>query len=429
MAASGVPATLAPPPSGGARPEDAFDDPEDVLAAILDPQRRGELYPLYHAMRALSPIHHTSNERLHHAWVLTRFDDSMQVYLNPQAINDPATAEIYRNGGSEGAFYQTMRAMMLFLDSPEHDRLRRLVIRSFTPRAIERLRPLTQAVADELADAVATDGEMELVSQYAYPLPIRVIAHILGIPPSDHGIIEALAWDFARAGDPSALTPEIVRKGDDAALGFQDYFGRMIHERRLEPRDDVLSALVSAEEDGVGLSRHEIVATAVLLMQAGHETTADLIGNSIIGLLRHPDQLALLQREPELTKVATEEFLRYDGSVQVNHRLLREDMRLGDVVIPAGDVALIFLGAANRDPARFAEPDRLDVRRAPAPHLALSYGAYYCVGASLARTEVHVGVRTLVERFGGLDAASEAFQWRNTLTLRGPAELHLRWDR
>jgi cytochrome P450 len=302
-----------------------------------------------------------------------------------------------------------------------------LVIRSFTPRAIERLRPLTQAVADRLADAVVEDGEMELVSQFAYPLPIKVIAHILGIPESDHGIIEGLAWDFARAGDPSALTPEIVRKGDDAALGFQEYFGRMIIDRERDPQDDVLSALVGVEEDGLGLTRSEIVATAVLLMQAGHETTADLIGNSIVGLLRHPDQLDVLWREPHLMRMAVEEFLRYDGSVQVNHRLLRQDMHFGDVVIPAGDVVLMFLGAANRDPARFPEPDQLDVRRVPSPHVALSYGAYYCVGASLARTEVQVGVRTLLDRLPSLRPASETFRWRNTLTLRGPAELRLEW--
>ncbi|HEY2303866.1 MAG TPA: cytochrome P450 [Acidimicrobiales bacterium] len=403
------------------------DDPETVLDAILDPVRRGELYPLYRRLRELAPVHHTTNERLHRTWVVTSFDEAMAVFRSPSAVNDPATCEIFNNGGSGGAFYQTMRGMMLFLESDDHARLRRLVIPSFTPRSIERLRPVTQRIADELVDAVIDDRSMELVAQFAYPLPIRVIANILGVPDSDHPLIEALARDFARAGDLSALTPEIVRRGDDAASGFADYFGRMVELRRRDPGDDVLSALAGAEADGERLTGNEIVATAVLLMQAGHETTADLVGNAMVALFRHPDELRRLQSEPEITKIAVEEFLRYDGSVQLNHRLLTEDMRVGPVTVPAGEVVAIFLGAANRDPARFLEPDRLDLTRAPAPHIGFSYGAYYCVGASLARTETQVALRTLLDRLPGIRPAADTFQWRNTLTLRGPHELAVAW--
>jgi pimeloyl-[acyl-carrier protein] synthase len=419
----GIVAQYVPQESADAR----SDDPETVVDAILDPSRRGELYPLYRRLRELAPVHHTTNERLHHTWVVTSFDESMAVFRSQSAVNDPATCEIFNNGGSGGAFYQTMRAMMVFLESADHDRLRRLVIPSFTPRSIDRLRPLTQQIADGLLDAVIADREMELVAQFAYPLPIRVIANILGIPASDHPLIEALAWDFARAGDLAALTPEIVRRGDDAAAGFADHFGRMVELRRREPLDDVLSALAGAESDGDRLSGGEIVATAVLLMQAGHETTADLVGNAMVALFRHPDQLRLLQRNPEITKIAVEEFLRYDGSVQLNHRLLLEDMQVGPYRIPAGEVVAIFLGAANRDPARFADPDRLDLTRAPAPHVGFSYGAYYCVGASLARTETHVALRTLLDRLPEVHPGAETFQWRNTLTLRGPQELAVAW--
>jgi hypothetical protein len=419
----GIVAHYVPDESADAAP----DYPETVIDAILDSSRRGELYPLYRRLRELAPVHHTTNERLHHTWVVTSFDESMAVFRSQSAVNDPATCEIFNNGGSGGAFYQTMRGMMVFLESADHDRLRRLVIPSFTPKSIERLRPLTQAIADELVDAVIADGQMELVAQFAYPLPIRVIANILGVPASDQPLIEALAWDFARAGDLSALTPEIVRRGDDAAAGFADYFGRMIELRRRDPGHDVLSALASAEAGGDRLTRSEIVATAVLLMQAGHETTADLVGNAMVGLFRHPDQLRLLQRQPELTKSAVEEFLRYDGSVQLNHRLLTEDMRIGPFVVPAGEVVAIFIGAANRDPARFPDPDRLDLARAPAPHVGFSYGAYYCVGAALARTETQVALRTLLDRCGEIHPATDTFQWRNTLTLRGPHELTVAW--
>jgi cytochrome P450 len=419
----GIVASYLPAESLDARSE----DPETVIDAILDSSRRGELYPLYRRLRELAPVHHTTNERLHRTWVVTSFDESMAVFRSAHAVNDPATAEIFNNGGSGGAFYQTMRGMMVFLESGDHDRLRRLVIPSFTPRSIERLRPLTQKIADDLVDAVVADREMELVSQFAYPLPIKVIANILGVPESDHPLIEALAWDFARAGDLAALTPEIVRRGDDAAAGFADYFGRMVEIRRTNPGDDVLSALAGAESDGDRLTGNEIVATAVLLMQAGHETTADLVGNAMVALFRHPDQLRLLQSDPQITKIAVEEFLRYDGSVQLNHRLLTEDMQVGPDKVQAGEVVAIFLGAANRDPARFPDPDRLDLTRAPAPHIAFSYGAYYCVGASLARTETQVALRTLLDRLPAIHPAADTFQWRNTLTLRGPHELTVAW--
>jgi len=405
-------------------PSDLPSDPEELVASIMDPARRGELYPLYHRLREVAPVHHSSNPALHGAWAITRFDHTEELFRGDVAVNDPAVTEGFNHG--DGAFYETMRNMLVFVDSKAHARLRRLVVRAFTPRSIAKVQPITQSIADELLDAVAADGGMELVSQYAYLLPIKVIAYILGVPESDFSVVEDLAWNFARAGEKT-VSAEVARRGDDAARGFNDYFEHLVARRRAEPADDLISGLIAAEQDGDRLSHTELVAQCILLLQAGHETTADLIGNSIIALFPHPDQLDRLRGDLELTKPAVEEFLRYDGSVQINHRLLLDDVTLGDVTVPAGDIVYCFLGAANRDPDRFENPDRLDISRDIGHHLAFSFGAYYCIGASLARTETAVGVRTLLDRFPTLHPARDTSEWRNTLQLRGPQELAVAW--
>jgi cytochrome P450 len=401
------------------------EDPDDIVSWITDPQRRGELFPLYHQLRRVAPIHKCPPHLLHGAWVLTRFADVQAVLKNPTAVNDPRVVDEAFNHG-DGAFYQAMRNTMVFAEASPHQRLRTLVVRAFTPRAIARWRPIAERVANELCDGVAADGGMELVQQFNYELPFNVIAHILGVPRSDFPYIKQLAWDFARAGERT-VTDEVAKRGDDAARGFQAYFSELAEARSKNPTDDLITELVHVEQDGDRLTRHELVGNCVLLMQAGHETTQDLLGNSMVALFRHPDQLARLRANLDLVKGAVEEFLRYDGSVQTNHRLLLEDLHLGDVVLPAGDMVHSLLGAANRDPAEFADPDRLDIERPIRQHLAFAFGAYYCVGAALARTEVSVGVRTLLERFPGIRPASDTFQWRDTLTLRGPLRLEVTW--
>ncbi len=223
------------------------------------------------------------------------------------------------------------------------------------------------------------------------------------------------------------MSPDVAKRGDDAARGFIDLFEDLAEQRRSRPTDDLISSLVQIEDDGDRLSHTELVGNCILLMQAGHETTQDLLGNAMVALFRHPQQLARLRDHPELMKPAVEEFLRYDTSVQINHRLLLRDLPLGEVTMPAGDMVYLFLGAANRDPAQFEEPDRLDVSRPPTHHLAFVFGAYYCVGASLARTEIEIGIRTLLAHFPDIRPARETFEWRDTLTLRGPRRVEVQW--
>jgi cytochrome P450 len=408
-------------------PTDLPDDPDELIACLFDPVRRGELYPLYHRLRNVAPVHRSEHPNLRGAWVVTRFADALDLYRNPRAVGDPATAEHFNHGGAGGPFYRMLKQMMLFLEAEQHAHVRRIVIKAFTPRAIARVRPVTQLYTDQLLDVLDADREMEVISQFAYPLPFRVIAHILGIPESDFPEIERYAYDFARGSELAVEANDRSRRADAAALGMEEYVSRLIEQRRHDSRDDMISALIAAESEGHHLSREQLVASIVLLMQAGHETTTDSIGNALVALLRHPAELARLRDEPDLTKDAVEELLRYDPTNQMNNRLLLEPTQLGEVVIPAGDHVAIVLGAANRDPAQFADPDRLDLSRELPLHLAFAFGAYYCVGNALARTELQVALRTLLDRFPKLRPAEETFEWRNTLRNRAPQRLRVAW--
>ena len=386
-------------------PKGLPDDPAEVMAALVDPARRGELYPLYHQLRRLAPVYRNPPSVLHGAWTFTRFADVDELLRSPDVVTDPSVVE-QAFGHGDGAFTSVMRRVMVWRKPDAHLRLRNLVRTAFTPRAIARWRPIAERVAHELCDAIAPSGGAELVDEYNYELPFNVIARILGLPDEDFPFLKRCSWDFARTGE-RAVSEEVARRGS--------------------PGEDLLSALIAAEEQGDRLSHTELVANCILLLQAGHETTQDLMGNALVALFRHPDQLALLKARPELTGSAVEEFLRYDGSVQINHRVLLRETSVAGVRVPEGAMIYLMLGAVNRDPARFPDPDRLDLRREIRHHLAFSFGAYYCLGASLARLETQVGIRTLLDRFPGLRPARDGFEWRNTLQLRGPQRIDATW--
>ena len=395
------------------------------IPASFDPVRRGELYPLYHQLRRVAAVHRNRPEVLHGGWTIAGFADADALFRDPGVVNDPAVIdEAFTHG--DGAFTSVMATAMIWRKPEDHARMRNLVRAAFTPRAIARFRPIAERVTRELCDRAVPRGGMELVEEFNYELPFNVIAHILGIPEEDFPLVKSNAWDFARAGE-RVVSDEVAKRGDDAARALSAYFTGLIEARRRSPGEDLLSSLVAVEEQGERLSHTELVANCILLLQAGHETTQDLLGNAEVALFRHPDQLKLLRDRPELTENAVEEFLRYDGSVQVNHRVLTEDTSVGGRTLPRGAMVYVFLGAVNRDPARFPDPDRLDVTRGISHHLAFSFGSYYCLGASLARIEASVGIRTLLDRFPGLRPAGEGFEWRNTLLLRGPQRLEVAW--
>jgi cytochrome P450 len=344
------------------------------------------------------------------------------------AVNDPRTVQAFDyEGTGQGAFFRVMSQAMLFLEKEAHDRVRRLVYKAFTPAAVAPLRGLTERVAHELLDAVESEGCMDLVEQYTYPLPLRAIMRMLGLPREAESAVEQWAWDFARAGDPMSATPETIARGNAAAVGFHDFFAEVLDERARRPGEDLISVLLAAEEDGGTLSREEVISTLILLLQAGHETTSDLLGNAMIGLFRHPQELERLRTTPGLLQQATEELLRYDTSVQMSMRLVREEIDLDGTKIPPGAIAVLGYGAANRDPAMHPDPDRLDLDRDPT-HLAFSAGSYYCLGNSLARTEIQAGLSVLFQRLPALRPEGDRFVQRWTARLRGPLELRVAWD-
>ncbi len=414
----GIPASLEPVDWN---PTGLPDEPDAVIAALLDPARRGEVYPLYRRLRELAPVHRNPPEVFGGAWTFTRYVETDAIFRNPRVVNNPAVIDQAFTHG-DGSFTGVMRDVMLWNHPEPHQRVRNLVKTAFTPRAIDRWRPIAERVAHGLCDAIEERGRADLVADYNYEIPFNVIAEILGIPREDFPRIKTLSWDFARCGE-KMVTDEVAARGDAAARAFEEYFGALAEERSAHPGDDLISTLLAAEADGETLTRRELVVNCILLLQAGHETTQDLLGNAQVALFRHPDQLALLRDNPDLTKNAVEEFLRYDASVQTNHRIILDGMTVGDMEIPPNGMIYIFLGAINRDPARYPDPDRLDITRDVTSHLAFSFGAYYCLGAALARTETAVGIRTLLDRFPALRPATGEFEWRNTLLLRGPQRL------
>ena len=419
----GIPATFEPVEWN---PPGLPTDPDEILRRILNPRQRGELYPLYHQLRRVAPVFKSGPGVMHDAWIFSSFAEIDPQFRNPRVVNDPKVLDSAFNHG-DGAFTGVMRGALSWQPVEQHARMRHLIMSAFTPRAIDRWRPIAVQVAQELCDQIAGDEHADLVEQYNYILPFNIIARILGVPDEDHPALKRYCWDFARMGESRGVDAETARRGDDAARALIAYFGDLAERRRSNPGDDLLSSLVAAEADGQTFTHEEVVANCIYLFQAGHETTQDLLGNAMVALFRQPDQLALLKRHPELTEAAVEELLRYDGSVQINHRIALEPFAAGGQTIPEGALIYNFIGAANRDPARYVNPDRLDLRRRTSGHLAFIAGAYYCIGAALARTEIAAGLRTLLDRFPNLRPATGAFEWRPTLTLRGPRVLNVAW--
>ena len=307
---------------------------------------------------------------------------------------------------------------MLRIDPPDHTRLRSLVSRAFTPRTVEGLRARIEHVIEEHLDAVADQGGMDVIASLAYPLPVIIIAEMLGIPPEDHAKFKHWSDEVIRGMGVS--TDEDNRASRRPQRELRAYFEGIAAARRREPREDLLSAMIAAEEEGDRLTADELYETCELLLIAGHETTTNLIGNGLLALLRHPDQFDLLRREPERIEHATEELLRYDSPVQATTRIITEDMTFAGRKVKAGEQLALLIGAANRDPAQFPEPDRLDVTREDVKHVGFGHGIHFCLGAPLARIEAPAAFRAMLERFPNmkLDATVKP-KFKDNVILRG----------
>ncbi len=384
-------------------------------------------YPMYHRLREQDPVHWSD---LMDAWVLSRYADVVAILTDADRFS--ADRRQARNRFAQmaqeveqdfGPFGRT--PTMLTSDPPLHTRLRRLVSKAFTPRAVHNLRPRIQQIVDELLDDAGPRGGMDVVWDLAYPLPVIVIAEMLGVAPDDRADFKRWSDDVVATLGGPFVPPDVMQRARTSMEELSQYFLRAIDQRRREPRDDLISGLIAAEEQGQVLSEDEILATCILLLVAGNETTTNLIGGSVLALLQNPEQLDRLRRDPSLIQPAVEELLRYAGPVHGTGRVAKEDLAIDGRPIREGQVVFALLGAANRDPAQFRDPDSVDIARQPNEHVAFGDGIHFCLGAPLARAEAQVAIGSLIQRFPGLRLQTEELEWGGTFIIRGLKRLPL----
>lgn len=375
-------------------------------------------YPYYAKLREAGPVHEVRLPDGFQFWLVVGHEEARAALADPRLAKSPSVI------GVRPPEEDVIGVHLLSADGTDHTRLRRLVTAEFTGRRVEGLRPRIERLTHELADAMEPAGRADLVDAYAFPLPITVICELLGVPAEDR--------DTFRGWSNELVTPTGERGILDALEGFGGYLDGLIEDKRAAgPADDLLSGLIAARaEDGDRLSGPELRAMAYLLLIAGHETTVNLISNTVRNLLAHPEQLAALRADPDLLDGTIEESLRYDGPVETaTFRVTREPVTIGGTVIPAGQSVIVGIGASDRDPARFPEADRFDIRRETKGHLAFGHGIHYCLGAPLARLEGRIALRTLLDRFPGLELDAEAgsLEWLPGMLMRGTRRLPVRW--
>jgi cytochrome P450 len=409
---------------------------DGLLAELVaTPQGKADPYSRYATLRTYAPVHRSAFGFC----VLSRYDDCLQLLRHPgtgKDFSEAATAlGLSEEQQAQQAAFRNDRSNMLFADPPDHTRLRRLASRAFTPRSVEALRPRVVALVDDLLDRLgdgtsegAADGEgtVDVVEALAFPLPVSVIGEMLRVPAEDRPRFRPLVRAVTAMLE-LAITPEALDAATAASEELEAYFAALIAERRVEPRDDLMTRLIQAEDEGERLSEYELISTSILLFAAGFETTTHLIGNALLALVRNPDQLDRLRADRSLLRTAVDELLRYDSPVQITARTAYEDILLGDECIDAGTTVLALLGAANRDPARFNDPDRLDVGRSEAPPLSFGSGIHHCLGAALARLEAQIVLDRLLDRFARIELVGGEPRYRDSLTLRGLVELPMRF--
>ena len=398
-----------------------FDMPDDPLSLdnILQPEVLADPYPFYHRLRSEAPIHWDAR----HGWVLSRHSDVVAALRDPRMSAERAglTTE-WIPEPVRPALEPAVRAFgrqMLFLDPPDHTRLRGLVNKAFTPRAVERVRQRVVEIVGELLDPLQHDGYMDVIRDFAFPLPVIVIAGKMGVPAEDREQFTQWTFDLGALIDGNSLTFTSALEALQGVTALMDYFRAIIADHQAHPRDDLLQGLITAEERGTRLDEDELLGNCMLLLAAGHGTTMHLIGNGLLALLRHPDQLQRLRDEPSLAPSAVVELLRYDGPVQLTSRRALTEMAIGGQPIQVGENVVMVLGAANHDPAQFADPDRLDLARQDNRYVAFGHGIHYCVGAPLAQLEAQIALTMLAQRFPGLALATEEPQWDRSLVFRG----------
>ncbi|HKJ23372.1 MAG TPA: cytochrome P450 [Myxococcota bacterium] len=389
-------------------------------------EHREDPHATWRRLREEAPVYRS---RVFGAFICTRYDDVLHILRDPAFTTDrsetAAMKAVMRGARRQPDFAGMLERNLLMLDGPEHRRLRKLVSKAFTPRRVAQLRPQLEATVDELLERVAETGQMEVVSDLAYPLPVMAIADLMGVPRDDHARFRGWAARLVQLLDPfqgrGGAKPMM-----EATHEIFDYFRVLLAERRAHPTDDLLSAMIAAEEDGERLEEIDLLALSSLLLVAGHETTSNLIASSVLLLLRFPDERKRLQDDLGLLATAVDEFLRYESPIQLTDRAVLHDTEVGGQPVRRGQMVAAVLAAANRDPAHFPDPDRLDVGRSGEAHLAFGQGAHFCLGSQLAKLEAEVAIGALLRRFPDFSGEPRPSGWRRSMIVRGPESLHVK---
>jgi cytochrome P450 len=401
-------------------PADVGFDPWDV-GFVANP------YPVYARLRPLGPIHWFEPTS---QWVIPRYEDVNRVLRDRRFgrtyLHLATHAEMGRpdEAESQAPFWNLIRAGILDMEPPDHTRVRKLVAKAFTPRMVEGLRARVQGMMDGLADRLVGAGDVDLISTVAEPLPVAVIAEMLGVPEADRHLLRPWSAGICRMYELNP-TEDDARAAVAASLEFAEYLRGLSRERRSRPREDLISALAQVVDEGTRLTEEELVGTCVLLLNAGHEATVNTTGNGWWALFRNPAQLERIRADRSLIPTAVDELLRYDTPLQMFERWVLEDVELFGVLVPRGSELALLFGSANRDPSVFDRPDDLDVARDPNPHLSFGAGIQYCLGAPLGRLELQVSLGTLLRRFPRMELVEEP-QWKPSYIIRGLKELRVR---
>ena len=396
---------------------------------LLAPEIVADPYAYYGALRERDPVHYNS---LLGAWVVTGYEDVRACFRDPRLSSDRITP-YYKSklsgpdADKHRTNYEMMSRWMVFVDAPDHTRLRKLIDRAFRPKAVARMNEHIEQLVKELLDGLSARGEMDFVHDFAFPLPVLVICELFGVPPEDRDQVKAWSEDILTLVFGALDVPDRHDRTRKAFEAMSDYLRALIAERRKAPGTDLLSTLLQKEADGEELSEQEIIATCVLALFGGHETTTNLLANGLKALLENPEQWEKLKADPALLPSAVEELLRFDGPSKAMWRVVTEPMQLGKRKLHTGDRVLLVQSSANRDPERFENPDALDIERKDNLHMGFGYGAHYCIGAPFARLEGIIALRELIKRMPDIQLATDQFEWQPTLLNRALKSLPVRF--
>ena len=380
-----------------------------------------EPHPLYHMLRYSEPVHWSS---VLNAWILTRYDDVMAAFKNSRLSN--AMRRAVGTAQLSPELRKKMKPIdrflllwVLNLDNPEHHKLRVLLSKAFTPAAMEAMRPRIVATANDLLDRVQNDKEMDFVAQYAHPLPVRVIGDMFGMPEDSREVLNRWSKHISTFFEVGPARVEALENMTQAVGEMTEYLREIVNDNRKKPQDNILGSLIRAEEEGSMLNEDQLLATCVMLLFAGHDSTVNLLGSGMYSLLNNRNQMELLKANPGLIRTAVDEFLRYESPVMRHDRVAREDITLHGKLIRTGQRVILGLGAANRDPTKFTNPDVLDITRKGNRHATFGNGAHACLGAALACTQVEIAINLVLERFPNIRLGSGLARWREHFNFRG----------